>query len=51
MAVLIPFLIALNLMLGTALIVAKMRQMDQRHAQQVRAEQEYKSHFRGNGRD
>lgn len=46
MEFLIPLLIIFNILLGTALFVVKMAQMDQRHAQRVRESEEYKSHFR-----
>ncbi|WP_299615461.1 hypothetical protein [uncultured Tateyamaria sp.] len=50
MAVLLPTLVVLNVMLGIALVVAKMRLMDERHALRVRQEQDLKSHFRNDRR-
>ncbi len=46
MEVLIILLIVLNFMLGAALFVAKMAELDRKYAKAVRDEQEYKSHFR-----
>lgn len=47
MDILIPLLVILNVMLGTALFVASMRRMDEQHTKRVRDTQDYKSHFRG----
>lgn len=46
MDALIPTLIIINLMLATALVVAKMMQMDRHYARQVREQQAFKDHFR-----
>ena len=46
MDVLISLLTIVNVMLAMALFVAKMEQLDRRHARRVRERQEYKSHFR-----
>jgi len=46
MAGLTNFLIAADVMLATALVVATMAQRDRRYAAQVREEQEYKAQFR-----
>ena len=51
MSVLIPFLIALNIFLATAIFVAKIALMDRRYARQVQEEQRYRSHFRSDRRD
>ena len=46
MYVLIQFLIALNVMLATALFVVNIALMDSRYAKRVRDDQQYKSYFR-----
>lgn len=47
MDILIPSLIILNIVLATALFVARMMQLDRDYAARVREEQRFKSHFRG----
>ncbi|MEL6509367.1 MAG: hypothetical protein AAFQ47_16250 [Pseudomonadota bacterium] len=51
METLVPILIILNVMLGTALFVVRIGQRDAEYARQVRAENEVKSYFRGERRD
>lgn len=46
MDVLIPILIILNFMLGTALFVVRIAQRDVEYAKQAREEQDFKSFFR-----
>ena len=47
MAFLINFLVATNVFLGIALLVALIAQRDERYAAQVRAEEDWKKQFRG----
>lgn len=46
MEALIPTLIIINLMLATALFVAKVMRMDRDYTRQIREQQAFKDHFR-----
>lgn len=46
MDILIPILVILNIMLGTALFVVRVAQRDMEYANQARKEQDVKSYFR-----